>query len=208
MAFVSSFTVNSVRQQRAVGKCSTRRICVRASAKDGEDDDDSQRFPPLGPHFNHSFHHFDGSKPLLPPWRPASLEDEFGYTASRIESREREKPSFRRIVKVEKEGFATMFAEVVQEPNDERGRMWLRPLLLSSHLKDTAVDLRGATDVVLDKKCVSEVDSETRLRLSVNLIATEHDVVGRVLSDERWDEVGTNAVLSFMKRLSEGDGPC
>eukprot|EP00737_Agarophyton_chilense_P001633 gb/GEZJ01001832.1/.p1 GENE.gb/GEZJ01001832.1/~~gb/GEZJ01001832.1/.p1 ORF type:complete len:151 (+),score=23.50 gb/GEZJ01001832.1/:35-487(+) len=140
MAFVGSFTANSVRKQSAFNSSLSRKTCAHASHNDGTGDDDSQQFPPLGPRFNHSFQPFDGSKPLLPPWRPSSLEDEFGYTAKRIESRQKAQPTLRRIVKVEKKGFATMFAEVVQELDDGKGRIWLRPLLLSNDQKDTAVN--------------------------------------------------------------------
>lgn len=165
--------------------------------------------PPIHRHHRHEFARFDGSKPLLPPWRPESLEAEFNYSARRVESRERGADRVhRKIVKVEKLGFATMFAEVVQEIDDGKGRIWLRPLLMDSHGQDGFVDLRGATDVVLEKTSVSDVDSETKLRLSVNLMATEEDVVGRVVSDENWDKVSTNAVLLFLKKLSEDSNTC
>lgn len=206
MAFIRSFVVNNIatrerNNSRSSGSHVTPRCC-----SGGKSGDKFDEIPPLQPRKNFNFQPFDGSKPLLPPWRPESLEAEFIYSSRHVESHEKTAPTFRKIVKVEGHGFATMFAEVVQEVDNAKGNMWLRPLLLTNRNKDTSMDLRGASDIVLEKKLVQNVDNETRLRICVNLMATEEDVVDRVLSDERWDEVSSRAVLMFMKKLSEEHG--
>lgn len=163
----------------------------------------------------HDFRPFDGSMPLLPAWRPPTIEADFRYNAQRIVSRESRAAAERqlkRIVKVESQGCGTLFAEVVQEvapKEDAQGakervaKLWLRPLLLDN--EDTFMDLRGGSDLVLEAGRVVEVDGEMRTRVAVNLAATEGDVVSRTVSDERWKESTSNALLEFVRSLSSSE---
>lgn len=149
-----------------------------------------------------AFRPFDGSRPLLPAWRPPSVEADFSYTARRVVSRERAAPPAR-LVRV-RSGYGTLFARVVQEVAGGAPRLWLRPLLLDG-AGDEFVDLRGASDVVLEAGAAEDVSGELRARVDANLAATEADVVSRVVEDERWSEVGSRALLAFMQSLT-GDG--
>lgn len=168
--------------------------------------DDSFKLPPIRPDRNQNFQPFDGSRPLLPPWRPPSIEAEFNHQADRISSREKSTTqSQKKIVKIHSHGFGTLFAEVVQELGEEQEKVWLRPLLLDSDESATSVDLRGGSDVVLERCQVEDVDSETSFRISVNLMATESDLLGRALSDDRWNEISSKAVMTFMRTLSNDD---
>jgi len=186
--------------------------CASAKGFDGK----GFVFPPEdGGDARERFEPFDGSMPLLPPWRPPTVEADFAFNAKRLISRESglQARKENKIVKVESKGGGTLFAEVVQETvvaNDRDGsgnrqpKMWLRPLLLNSEVENTFMDLRGGTDLVLEASKVSEIDSETRTRVTVNLAATEADALDRAVSDERWNESGSKALLVFMRSLSEG----
>eukprot|EP00177_Eucheuma_denticulatum_P001217 GFKZ01002196.1.p1 GENE.GFKZ01002196.1~~GFKZ01002196.1.p1 ORF type:complete len:204 (+),score=33.88 GFKZ01002196.1:182-793(+) len=161
--------------------------------------------PPPDPPFSP----FDGTLPLLPPWRPPSLESDFHYNATRIIHRESQPPSLP-LVRVVSPGFGTLFAQLVQrvEGTREGGgvKFWLRPLLLDAceEIGGGFMDLRGGNDVFIDagEERVQRVAGEMRLRVEVNLAATESDCVGRLGEDaDVWAE-GTQAVLMrFMKSL-------
>lgn len=107
-----------------------------------------------------------------------------------------------RLVRVESAAHGTLFARVIQHVATEgRERVWLRPLLLDD--KSGFVDLRGGSDIVLDKDKVEDVEAEMRLRVDINLAATEADFESRVVTDERWAESGTRALMDFVKGLGE-----
>lgn len=66
------------------------------------------------------------------------------------------------------------------------------------------MDLRGANDVLIDagEDRVQRVGGEMRLRVEVNLAATESECVGRFGDDaERWAEGTQSVLMRFMKSL-------
>lgn len=199
MAFITSFTPkHETIRTRAVSSRSSVVCSLRHP-----DDNDKPR-PPRRRKRREDFQPFDGSTPLLPPWRPPSIEAEFSYSARHIVSRERPVPPAKKIVKVESGDLGTLFAEVVQEVTEGEGKLWLRPLLLDKGDEGTFLDLRGGSDVFLQKECVRDVDEETKTRLHINLLATESDVLSRAVSDERWNDVGSRALFAFINGLSKG----
>lgn len=102
----------------------------------------------------------------------------------------------------------TLFAQVVQEvmpahtQEGARRKVWLRPLLLDGYA-DTFVDLRGGSDVFIEAERVEQVEEEVKVRVEINLAATEGDWMGRVVEDERWGESAAGALLRFMTSLVE-----
>lgn len=135
------------------------------------------------------------------------MEADFLNCARRVASRERDaRVADRKVVKVESRAFGVLYAEVVQEVQNVKAKVWLRPLILNSFEDDTFLDLRGGSDIVLDSEVVEDVDSDTRLRLSVNLLATEGDVVSRAISDDDWNVTSSKCVMKFLQTLSLG-GP-
>lgn len=180
-------------------------FCVHPPRASNKSSGDDFSLPPIRPQGKRNFEPFDGSTPLLPQWRPPSVEAEFNYSARRVVSRERvSKTPAKRLVKVANRGYGTLFAEVVQEIDEGEGKLWLRPLLLDSDDKDenTFVDLRGGSDLVLSKSRATELDDETKIRVTMNMVATESDLIDRALSDERWNEIGSTALIKFMTGLS------
>lgn len=159
---------------------------------------------------DHNYKPFDGSRPLLPPWRPPTIEAEFRYNAQRIisrESRAAAQKQPKKIVKIESASHGTLFAEVVQEiepqsapekPNALK-KLWLRPLLLDG--EETYMDLRGGNDLFLDAAKVTDISSETRTRVTVNLAVAEGDLIDRAVADERWKEATSAALIAFMKSI-------
>lgn len=209
MAFVSTSLRGARLSKTAHPVCSqSTRHVVCANAK--RSSDGRFKFPPDDSENKaKQFEPFDGSMPLLPPWRPPSVEADFAYNARRIVSRETGvAASPKKIVKVESDGCGTLFAELVQEVGGEEvdgeyvaEKMWLRPLLLDSDVGGTFVDMRGGTDLVLEADKVSEVDAEMRTRVWINLAATESDVLERAVSDERWNENASKVLLVFLKSI-------
>lgn len=155
------------------------------------------------------FAQFDGSVPLLPPWRPPSAEAEFAVRAKRVERRESVR-SPRAIVRVDGAGGAALFAELVQRVGQDEGpeRVWLRPLLLNG-TDGTFVDLRGGNDVLMPAEGIAVCDDETRTRVVMNTAATEGELADRCAQDERWTEAGAAALRLFVLHMfdssCEGD---
>lgn len=160
-------------------------------------------FQPAGDDAPSNFEPYDGSMPLLPAWRPSSLEQAFDYAASRVSHRERDMEEPAKVVRVVTTDHATMFASVVQEVEGSPhrpARVWLRPLLLDA--ADGFVDLRGVSDVVLDFKFVcDDVDQRTRTSVHVNLAATESDLSARIIADDPASGVASDALVNFLRRL-------
>lgn len=153
---------------------------------------------------------FDGSQPLLPPWRPPSLEADFTYSARRLVHRARHMEAPTRLVRLESPGYATLFARVVQNVTSPDGtkRVWLRPLLLDAPTGGF-VDVRGGTDLVLPDHLISDdVQGEMYTRVVANLAATEGDVEARAVNDDG-DGIDTSArtaLMEFVRKVSGQDG--
>jgi hypothetical protein len=133
---------------------------------------------------------FDGSRPLLPPFRPATPEAAFSYHGARVREREEAAgaaAAARRVVAVRGGGAGegTLFAEVVQEEGLRDGLVWLRPLMLRNGSAGEAewIDLRQTSDVFLERAGLDDaaVDAETRTVLDIMLIAAEGDLWKRVV---------------------------
>lgn len=173
-----------------------------------------------------NFAPFDGSRPLLPPWRPDSLEQGFNYAASRIRSREPNYSAAEADCNTEQhsaqsEGFplvrichprdgTTLYAHRVQQTSGRGGgaggvaRVWLRPLLLDGD--EGFVDVRGGADLVLDASVgAQEVASELATRVRVNLAATEAEVQARAALDDAFGGLAAQALLEFVRKLGEDD---
>lgn len=163
------------------------------------------------------FESFDGSQPLLPPWRPESLEQAFNHASSRISSRENPKiqpelPQTIISLKVtnSESKITTMFASVIQAvDHGDKHRVWLRPLLLDASVGGF-VDLRGTSDLLLDQYLVGDkVDEITRMKLRVNLTATECDLYERTADviDGLSTQVASDALVQFLSRLHQQHHP-
>lgn len=157
---------------------------------------------------NMNFEPFDGSRPLLPPWRPEfqSLEEQFTYTSSKLNKRfKHRKPddTLDNLVKIQHlASHKTLFASVISTSSTHEHRIWLRPLLLDMH-DGGFVDLRGTNDVLLDAGQLlveKDVDAVTRTKLRVNLAATEPDALQRFVSDDNgvMSDIASNALLDFL----------
>lgn len=157
---------------------------------------------------NMNFEPFDGSRPLLPPWRPEfqSLEEQFTYTSSKLNKRvKHRKPddTLDNLVKIQHlASHKTLFASVISTSSTHEHRILLRPLLLDIH-DGGFVDLRGTNDVLLNAEQLlvdKDVDAVTRTKLRVNLAATEPDALQRFVSDENgvMSDIASNALLDFL----------
>lgn len=152
------------------------------------------------------FESFDGSLPLLPPWRPSSPEEDFVYHGRRARAREQAAQSFRRIVSVSADGDTgdVLFAEVIQDTQKE-GTMWVRPLLMRNQSKDTLLDMRGTIDILLPSSCVAEPDLETRTFVSMSVAASEHDFYNRFLGDDSEIQENCRLLNTFVQSLRVDD---
>lgn len=196
MAFISSFCPPLQTKPFVSLPSSHHRHTIRASSNSFEDKDNLNSSFPFEP--------FDGSTPLLPPWRPPTLESDFSYNAQRIVSRESQAEQ-KKIVQVKSPGYGTLIAELIQEIEAKEGtkqKFWLRPLLLDGE-KEGFMDLRGGSDVFWEGGSVEEVAGEKRVRVEINLAATEGDVIGRVVRDDDWRESTSLALLTFMKTFKQ-----
>lgn len=147
------------------------------------------------------FEKFDGSQPLLPPYRPESLEQTFSYTARQF--KRRETPVLDTVML--RGGASVLFANVIQNiaPKDGVSRVWLRPLILDN---DTGfIDVRGANDLVLDADLVQAVAPELCTRLEVNLAATEAEFLSKCALDDQVCRVASSALVDFMHHVGQCD---
>lgn len=152
----------------------------------GRDDGAARRFEP-----------FDGSLPLLPPFRPATPEADFARHGERVRGRERaarEAREARRVVSL-LSGGDRLYAEMVQEAGVKDGKVWLRPLMLhvgegGGRREDEErdgesywMDLRQTSDVLLPKEavCMEPVEPARKVVLDMTLAAAEKDLYKRVV---------------------------
>lgn len=188
--------------------------------------------PHRPPHHPSQFQNFDGSVPLLPPWRPETLEQDFSYASARVH-----RPSphddvwARNLVRLDCPGHATLYAHVVQyseagDPDaslsDSTGnhgmqKVWLRPLLLDAqeqtYTKATMkgfLDLRGLSDLVVHSRFVAPIDDPTvALSIRLNLAATNADVAARITLDDddgTFSRLASETLFDFVRRLYDSEG--
>lgn len=186
------------------------------------------RFPP----HPSQFQHFDGSVPLLPPWRPETIEQDFSYASARVHR----PPSHddvwaRNLVRLDCPGHATLYAHVVQyseggnsgtspsnkTDNHSVQKVWLRPLLLDAqeqtYTKATMkgfVDLRGLSDLVVHSRFVAPIDDPAvALSIRLNLAATNEDVATRITLDDddgTFSRLASDTLFDFVRRLYDSEG--
>lgn len=183
------------------------------------------------PHHPSQFQHFDGSVPLLPPWRPDTLEQDFTYASARVHRpASRDDAWTRNLVRLDCPGHATLYAHVVQYSEKDNGvtsppgdtdsrrtqKVWLRPLLLDSQEQtetdaDTNgfLDLRGLSDLVVHSRFVAPIDDPVvALSIRLNLAATNPDVATRVTLDDdgTFSRVASDTLFDFVRRLYDSEG--
>lgn len=164
------------------------------------DSDGSEGDPPR-------FAPFDGSRPLLPPFRPATPEAEITFHVSRVQKREKAGEAAKaanRVIAVPSATKGTLFAEVVQD-DLPHGKVWLRPLMLLGEV-DEWCDLRQTSDCFLPSTFLGDsIPSETRTTLQLNMIAAESDLMDRLVNDEReGDNEAHRKILSdFLQSLND-----
>lgn len=159
------------------------------------------------------FQPFDGSVPLLPPWRPESLEQAFNYASMRVHRPvSSDDASSDRLVRLQCPGHATLYAHVLQYSDKQDSesqssqKVWLRPLLLDAIDSDCSqgfLDLRGVSDLVVHSRFVHSVDDpQVALSVKLNLAATHADTTARVaLDDGAFSHVASDALFEFVKRM-------
>lgn len=181
--------------------CIIHHHCLRASAG-GKGRPPRRLFRPARDGKPRDYEAFDGSQPLLPQWKPASLEEDFGYAASRIERRETRADPPMHVVRVVTTNHATLFAAVVQHVDaaNRPPRVWLRPLLLDG--RTGFIDLRGATDLLIDLNFIKDdVDARTRTSLRATLAATEPDLPTHGTEGDSYLQVASAALVEFLNKL-------
>jgi hypothetical protein len=150
---------------------------------------------------------------MLPPWRPASPEEDFGYHGARARARERAAEEARPIVAVvaSKGNEEVLYAELVQS-GLKGGRAWLRPLMLmrttglsgtnngQGH-QDSWLDMRATSDVFLPEHLVSKPDDAKRTLVAMSVAASEQDLLERYIgSQDGFDNI--KFILSdFVRKL-------
>lgn len=188
--------------------------------------------PRRPPHHPSHFQQFDGSMPLLPPWRPETLEQAFSYASARVHRpTSRDDAWSRHLVRLDCPGHATLYAQVVQysekhgqidNPSDSTDnrrtqKVWLRPLLLDAQEEMDSrtthtqgfLDLRGLSDLVVHSRFVTPIhDPAVALSVRLNLAATSADASTRAALDDdgTFSRLASDTLFDFVRRLYDSEG--
>jgi hypothetical protein len=158
-----------------------------------------------------SFEPFDGSMPMLPPWRPASPEEDFSYHSAHTRACERAAEDLRPIVAVAatSDEQEVLYAELVQG-GLKGGRAWLRPLMLvkrgaggsegDSH-GDSWLDMRATSDVFLPEHLVVTPDDTARTLVVMSVAASERDLLDRCIGSDDGFEDSRFILSDFVRKL-------
>jgi hypothetical protein len=149
---------------------------------------------------------------MLPPWRPASPEEDFGYHGARARARERAAEDVRPIVAVVagKGHEEVLYAELVQS-GLKGGRAWLRPLMLMKTTgpsgtngeghQDSWLDMRATSDVFLPERLVIKPDDAKRTLVAMSVAASETDLLERYIGSQDGFEKHNIILNDFVRKL-------